>query len=89
MDWRVQATTLGVIFLAELGDKTQLSALAMAGRSRAPVAVFLGAVGALILATLLSVTLGEAITRVIPAAHIQRASAVLFLAVGAFMLVSS
>lgn len=89
MDWRILVTTFGMVFLAELGDKTQLAALAMAAKSRAPVAVFLGAAGALVLATFLGVSLGQAVTRVIPASYIQRAAAVLFLAVGTFMLFSS
>ncbi len=37
MDWRILATTFGLIFLAELGDKTQLAAMAMAAESKAPV----------------------------------------------------
>lgn len=88
MDWRVLATTFGIVFLAELGDKTQLAALSMAARSRQPLAVFLGAAGALVLATLLGVALGHATTRAIPAPYLQKAAAVLFLAIGAFMLLS-
>lgn len=89
MDWRVFATAFGVVFLAELGDKTQLAALAMAARSQAPAAVFLGAVGALILATLLGVILGQAMASAVPAHYVQRAAAVLFLAIGTYMLLSS
>ena len=89
MDWRVLVTTFGVVFLAELGDKTQLAALVMAARSRAPLAVFLGAVGALVLATLLGVTLGQVMTRIVPAHYVQRAAAILFLIVGTYMLLSS
>lgn len=88
MDWRVLATTFGMVFLAELGDKTQLAALAMTAKSRAPWAVFLGAAGALVLATLLGVTVGQTLTRAIPASYIQKAAALLFLAMGAFMLFS-
>ena len=89
MDWRILVTTFGMVFLAELGDKTQLAAFAMAAKSRNPVAVFLGAAGALVLATLLGVSLGQAVTSVVPASYIQRAAAILFLAIGTLMLFSS
>jgi putative Ca2+/H+ antiporter (TMEM165/GDT1 family) len=89
LDWRVLATTFAMVFLAELGDKTQLAALAMTARSRSPVAVFLGAVGALVLATFLGVALGQGVSRLVPPHYIQRAAAISFLAIGAFMLLSS
>ena len=44
MDWRVILTTFGVIFLAELGDKTQLAAMTLAAQTRRPWAVLIGAV---------------------------------------------
>ncbi len=34
MDWRVFLTTFGVIFLAEMGDKTQLAAMTMSAQSK-------------------------------------------------------
>ena len=34
MDWRVFITTFGVIFLAEMGDKTQLAAMTMAASTK-------------------------------------------------------
>jgi len=43
MDWRVLLTTFGVIFLAEMGDKTQLAAMTMSAQSKRPWAVFIGA----------------------------------------------
>ena len=43
MDWRVFLTTFGVIFLAEMGDKTQLAAMTMAAQSKKPWAVFFAA----------------------------------------------
>lgn len=36
MDWRILLTTFGVIFLAEMGDKTQLAAMTMAAESSDP-----------------------------------------------------
>jgi len=52
MDWKTILSTFGLIFLAELGDKTQLACIALTCRARSPLAVFLGAVGALAVVTL-------------------------------------
>ena len=43
MDLRIFLTTFGIIFLAEMGDKTQLAAMTMAADTKKPWAVFLGA----------------------------------------------
>jgi putative Ca2+/H+ antiporter (TMEM165/GDT1 family) len=88
MDWRILATTFGLIFLAELGDKTQLAAIAMAAESKSPWAVFIGAVSALALVTLIAVAIGGTLTRFIPAAYIRKGAGALFILVGAFMLIS-
>lgn len=88
MDWRVVVTTFGLIFLAELGDKTQLAAIAMAAESQAPLAVFVGAVLGVALVTLLGVAIGGTLTRVIPAQYIRMGAGALFIVVGAFMLIS-
>ena len=52
------ATTFITIFLAEIGDKTQLSTLLMSAESHAPWVVFLGSGAALITTSLLGVLLG-------------------------------
>ena len=36
MDWRVLLTTFGIIFLAEMGDKTQIAAMTMAAEKKRP-----------------------------------------------------
>ena len=48
MDLRVLLTTFGIIFLAEMGDKTQLAAMTMSAQTKRPWAVFLGASLALV-----------------------------------------
>ena len=40
MDWRVMLTTFGVIFLAEMGDKTQIAAMTMAAQTEAALGSF-------------------------------------------------
>ena len=88
MDWKTILSTFGLIFLAELGDKTQLACIGLVGRTRSPLAVFLGAVGALATVTLVGVVFGEALVNLIPAAYIRKASGALFVVIGAAILIS-
>jgi putative Ca2+/H+ antiporter (TMEM165/GDT1 family) len=87
VDWRVLASTFGLIFLGELGDKTQLAAIAMSAESKAPLAVFVGAVAALALVTLVAVAIGGTLARVIPARYIRMAAGGLFVVIGILMLI--
>jgi Ca2+/H+ antiporter, TMEM165/GDT1 family len=57
--WRVFTTTFVTIFLAELGDKTQVSTLLMSAQFHKPWLIFLGAGSALITTTLLGVLVGR------------------------------
>jgi putative Ca2+/H+ antiporter (TMEM165/GDT1 family) len=82
MDWRILASTFGLIFLAELGDKTQLATLGLAASTRSRVAVFIGAAAALILASALAVLVAEGVGRVIPEIWLRRASGALFIVLG-------
>jgi putative Ca2+/H+ antiporter (TMEM165/GDT1 family) len=52
-------TTFLTIFLAEIGDKTQLSTLLMSAESHSPWLVFIGSAAALITTSLLGVLLGS------------------------------
>jgi putative Ca2+/H+ antiporter (TMEM165/GDT1 family) len=87
MDWKLLATTFSIVFLAEIGDKTQLAALALTGRSGAPLAVFLGASTALVAATAIGVAAGATLNRLVPDRWLDIGAALLFLAVGGFLLV--
>jgi hypothetical protein len=86
MDLKVLATTFGMIFLAELGDKTQLATLAFASNSKSPVAVFLGSAGALVLTSLLAVVLGSMVSRLVPSNYIKLGAGGLFVLLGLWML---
>jgi putative Ca2+/H+ antiporter (TMEM165/GDT1 family) len=57
--WRVFTTTFITIFLAELGDKTQVSTLLLSAQFHQPWVVFLGAGVALIATTLIGVWVGQ------------------------------
>ncbi len=86
MDWKAFITTFGVVFLAELGDKTQLATITMVVESQSRVAVFCGALLALATVTLMSVLFGEVLTSLIPTLYIEKAIGVLFVIVGILIL---
>ena len=75
------------VFLAELGDKTQLATLTFAatpGVGR--LGVFLAAAGALVTSSLLAVLVGERLGAWIPPHYLTRAAGVLFVAIGGWLL---
>jgi len=77
------------VFLAELGDKTQLATLLYAatpGMSR--VGVFLAAAGALVTSSLLAVLVGERLGAWIPPHYLTRAAGIAFVAIGLWLLVA-
>jgi putative Ca2+/H+ antiporter (TMEM165/GDT1 family) len=63
---KIVLSTFVLVFLAELGDKTQLAVFNLAIESRSPWAVFLGAGSALLFSTAIAVGLGTIAVRVIP-----------------------
>jgi hypothetical protein len=60
VDWRVIAAAFSAIFLAEMGDKTQLAAMTMAASSGHPLSVFVGAAVALTAVSAIGVMVGGA-----------------------------
>ncbi len=86
MDWRVLLSTFGVIFLAEMGDKTQLAAMTMAAESKKPLAVFLGASLALVAVSAFGVLVGSAIGSYVPIVWVKRVAAVAFIVIGVLIL---
>jgi putative Ca2+/H+ antiporter (TMEM165/GDT1 family) len=88
MDWKLFAITFGAVLVAELGDKTQLAALAFTADSRKPWTIFAAAALALILATAIGVVVGSLLARWINPAWVRRGSAVLFILIGIGLLVA-
>lgn len=85
MDWQLLGLIFITVFLAEIGDKSQLAAIALGGSLNAPRAVFLGSVAALLLASFLGVIAGEGVAQVLPA-HILKAIAAIGFALMALRL---
>ena len=84
--WKTIFTAFILVFLAELGDKTQLSTMLLASKSDSIWMVFLGSSFALVLSSLLGVVLGSSINKYVPAIYIQIGSGVGFLIVGILLL---
>ena len=85
--WKLFSGTFVLIFLAELGDKTQLAAMAKTAdspdNSMAKWVVFRAASGALVASTFIAVFLGHILKAVVPdARYIKIAAALLFIIVG-------
>lgn len=75
-------TSLVVVGLMELGDKTQLALVALTSRFKAPVVVFLGGTAALLLTSFIGAVAGKWLARVVPFKWIRWASGVVFIAFG-------
>jgi len=88
MDFKLALTTFAAVFLAELGDKTQLATLGFASGGSSRWAVFIGSATALVCTSAIAVVGGEALTRVVSPLLLKRLSAIAFIAIGAWMLVS-
>lgn len=86
MDWRVLLTTFGVIFLAEMGDKTQLAAMTMSAQTKKPWAVFIGASIALACVSALGIIVGSVIGDYVPLEWVKRVAAIAFIVIGVLML---
>ena len=86
MDWRVLLTTFGVIFLAEMGDKTQIAAMTMAAEKKRPWEVFLAASLALVAVSAIGVVVGSALSQYLPLIWIKRGAGVSFIIVGVLVL---
>ena len=86
MDWRLLLTTFGSVFLAELGDKTQLATLCFATGKNTFVPVFIGSSLALTTSSLLACLLGSALTRVLPIRWVHLGAGVLFIVIGGLLV---
>ncbi len=78
MDWQLLGLSFITVFLAEIGDKSQLAAIALGGSMKSPRAVFLGSVAALLLASFLGVIAGEGVAQLFPDRILKTIAAVGF-----------
>jgi putative Ca2+/H+ antiporter (TMEM165/GDT1 family) len=84
-DWKAFGSTMGLLFVAELGDKTQLAVLSLAGKYGSPWSVFVGGALALTLVTALGVVGGQGLCKLIPERVLLWVSAAAFVVMGILM----
>ena len=86
MDWKLLFSTFVAVFVAELGDKTQLATMSLAAGADSRWSVFAGSALALVTASALAVLGGELVTRWISPIWLHRVAGGVFLVLGAVYL---
>jgi putative Ca2+/H+ antiporter (TMEM165/GDT1 family) len=78
MNWQLLGLSFITVFLSELGDKSQLAAIALGGSTKYPRAVFLGTAAALLLTSFLGVIAGVGAAELLPAKLVKALAAIGF-----------
>ena len=87
MDWKVFATIFGAVFIAELGDKTQLATMLFAAdRTVSKYLVFAAASAALVVASAIGVLAGSLLSEYINEKYLHYIAGIGFIIIGAFTL---
>jgi putative Ca2+/H+ antiporter (TMEM165/GDT1 family) len=87
MDWKVFLTVFGTVFLAELGDKTQLATVLFASRSSVSLwTIFFAASVALVLTTAIGVATGSVVSQYLDPRYLSYAAGIGFIVIGAWTI---
>ena len=89
MDFSVFVSTFVVVFLAELGDKTQVATLTLSAESHAPWTVFLASASALAATSALAVLGGGFVTRYVSTVWLERGAGAVLVGMGVWTLWTS
>ena len=87
MFWKIFVTTFIAIFLAELGDKTQLAVIALTAQTKSMFTVLLAATAAMFVVTLIGVLFGELLTKLIPLKYIHFLAGSIFILFGILTII--
>jgi Ca2+/H+ antiporter, TMEM165/GDT1 family len=80
-------STFVTIFLAEIGDKTQVATLLMSAQSHKPMTVFVGAATALVATSLVGVLLGRWLSTVLQPRTLERVTGIILAVVAVLLLI--
>jgi putative Ca2+/H+ antiporter (TMEM165/GDT1 family) len=86
MDWKAFSTSFALIFVAELGDKTQLAAMSLSATQTSTLSILAGSVLGISCATVLGVAVGKLLGDWINPDYLRVSGGVLFLVFGALLL---
>jgi putative Ca2+/H+ antiporter (TMEM165/GDT1 family) len=90
MDLKVLFVVFGTVFLAELGDKTQLATVLFASKpSVSLITVFVGASLALILSSLIAVAAGSVIAQYVDPRYLSYIAGAGFIVIGIWTIVAA
>lgn len=90
MDWKIFLTIFAAVFIAELGDKTQLATMLFASdKEVGKYTVFVAASAALIVATALGVLAGSLLSEYINEKYLHYIAGIGFITIGAYTLYSA
>lgn len=90
MDWKLLLTVFSTIFIAEIGDKTQLATLLYAsGSPQSKLTVFGGAAAALLLASAIGVLMGSCLSWLCNPKYLSWIAGTAFIAVGIWTIVKA
>lgn len=82
MDIKLFASTFLLIFLAELGDKTQLAVVALSAKEKSPLTLFVSAIFGFAMATVIAIVVGTLGAKFVSTVVIEKIAAVAFIVVG-------
>jgi putative Ca2+/H+ antiporter (TMEM165/GDT1 family) len=90
MELKAMLAIFGTVFLAELGDKTQLATVLFASdQKNGPLAGFLAASAALVLSSAIGVAAGSMLSHYVNTRYLSILAGVGFIAIGAWTLWSA
>lgn len=88
MDWKLIGSTFGLVFLAEMGDRTQLATMFLASGATSRWSVFLGSALALVATSAIAVLAGDIVTRYVPPVWLKRVAGAAFVVLGIIFLLA-
>ncbi len=87
MNWKLFVTTFLTIFLAELGDKTQLATFSFAAGTKYKLTIFFAASCALILTSAIGVLLAGQIQKLVSPKALKVLSGGIFIVIGLWIII--